>query len=537
MAAEHAESLARRAPLAKAVPAKPLGRALAVLAALAAAIGILAVAMPDLVKTEWERFRRPGADVPPYSLLRFTVTPRDAQVLYGEDLEIGATVEGGVADHLELVLEASDGSQSSLPMFSEAGGTWRAVLSKLTEPTNYFVRCYRARSEKYGIAIVTVPRIETVRVLVVPPEYAGQPNYEGPVPDEGVKGLRGTKVTLWATSNRPLSGGSLLVTSGSNASGTQSMPTVGTQRVPDTVLAMQPTEPGGQEVAGQFEIMGDGKFEFQVRDEAGQSSQQSISGNVTLVPDQYPLVRILKPPPQSLATPTAVLPIVLSAEDDCGISRLELYRSLNHSRPLPLAVGLPKKAPHRHDEQVSLPLADFGLAPGDVLTFFARVEDNDPAGAKGSESPVVSVKIISQEEFEHMLRVRQGVEALASKYRQAQRRLEGLAKEVEGLRKKTETAPPNSRLAPEMRDDVRRLQRLMRREADSMRKSLAYRLPFDIDDKLSPEIGNAAEMTDKMAEELEKLEKQLDLVNGDLEKTLEKLLGSSMPGGRTTRPR
>ena len=56
MAAEHAESLARRAPLAKAVPAKPLGRALVVLAAQAAAIGLLALAMPALVKTEWNRF-------------------------------------------------------------------------------------------------------------------------------------------------------------------------------------------------------------------------------------------------------------------------------------------------------------------------------------------------------------------------------------------------------------------------------------------------------------------------------------------------
>ena len=147
---------------------------------------------------------------------------------------------------------------------------------------------------------------------------------------------------------------------------------------------MQPTEPGGQEAVGQFEIAGDGKFEFRVIDDAGQPSQQSFSGNVTLIKDQYPLVRILKPPPQSLATPTAVLPVMLSAEDDCGISRLELFRSLNHSRPLPAAVRLPPKAPHRRDEQIPLPLADYGLEPGDVLTFFARVEDNDPAGAKGT---------------------------------------------------------------------------------------------------------------------------------------------------------
>jgi len=513
MAAEHAESLARRAPLAKAVPAKPLGRALAVLVAQAALIGLLALLMPGLAKTEWNRFTRPHDDVPPYSSLRFSVVPGDTSVLYGEELEIAATVEGGVVDHLELVLVGGDGSQSSLPMFSETNGKWRAVLSKLTEPTSYFVRSYRARSIKYRIDIITVPRIETVRVLIVPPPYAGQPNYEGPVPDEGVKGLRGTKVTVWATSNRPLSGGRLQVTRGRGASGKLD------------VLAMQPSEPGGQEAFGRFEISSDGKFELQVLDEARQLSQQSFSGNVTLVKDQYPLVRILKPPPQSLATPTALLPVVLSAEDDCGISRLELFRSLNHSRPSPAAVRLPAKAPapHRRDEQIGLPLADYRLEPGDVLTFFARVEDNDPAGAKGTETPVVTVKIISQEEFEHLLRVRQGIESLASKYRQAQRRLEGLAKEVEGLRKKTKDAPANSRLAEETRQGLRRLQRLMRREADALRKSMEHRLPFDLDDKLSPEIGKAAELTDKMADELEKLDKQLDLLNKDLEAKLKKL--------------
>ena len=115
-----------------------------------------------------------------------------------------ATVSRGVADHLELVLESSDGSQTSLPMFSESGGTWRAVLSNLTERTLYFVRCYRARSEKYAIRIITVPRIETVRVQVVPPEYADQPSYEGHVfvPGRGRQGSmrRNPKVTLWATS-------------------------------------------------------------------------------------------------------------------------------------------------------------------------------------------------------------------------------------------------------------------------------------------------------------------------------------------------
>src|SRR5208282_4145423 len=56
-----------------------------------------------------------------------------------------------------------------------------------------------------------------------------------------------------------------------------------------------------------------------------------------------------------------------------------------------------------------------------------------------------------------------------------------------------------------------------------LRKSAAHKLPFDIDDKLSPEIGKMAEMTDKMADELEKLDKQLEALNKDLEKKLAKM--------------
>jgi hypothetical protein len=471
--------------------------------------------MPNLARTEWERFRHPAADVPPYSPLHFIVKPGNTKVLYGDDLEITCKVEGGTADRVDLVLLAADGSQSSLPMFSEAGGAWRAVLSKLTEPARYFVRSYRARSEKYNIEVITVSRIENVRVQVVPPEYSGQPPYEGPVPDDGVKGLHGTRVTLWATSNRPLSGGTLVVTTRRGEKPRQV--------ACDTAYFMRPTEPGGQEAVGQFEIASDGRFELRVTDADGQPSQQSLAANVTLVKDQYPLVRILRPQPQSLATPTAVLPVLLSAEDDCGVARLELYRNLNRSRPLPAVVRLPVRPPHRHDEEIRLKLGNYGLEPGDELAFFARVEDNDPAGAKGSESQVIRVKIISQEEFEHLLRVRQGIEALASKYRQAQRAMEGMAKEVEGLRKKQQDAPPNSRVAQETRNELRRLQRLMRRQADELRKSAARRLPLDLDSKLSPEIGNVAAMTEQMAAELEKLEKQLDLTSKELERKLKEL--------------
>ena len=142
---------------------------------------------------------------------------------------------------------------------------------------------------------------------------------------------------------------------------------------------MKPAEPGSQEVAGEFTIAGDGRFECRVIDEAGQTSQQTFSGNIVLLPDERPFVRITQPQKMSLATPTALLPVVISAEDDCGISRLQLFRSLNDSLWRPTCCHV-ARAPsprttrpdgratrtRRMDESVNLPLSRYGLAPGDV---------------------------------------------------------------------------------------------------------------------------------------------------------------------------
>ena len=176
-------------------------------------------------------------------------------------------------------------------------------------------------------------------------------------------------------------------------------------------------------------------------------------------------------------------------------------------------------------------MARYGLEPGDVIKLFARVEDNDPAGAKGTESQVVTVRIISQEEFERMVRVRQGLEVLVSKYREAQRRMEGLAEKMEGLRKKVKNLKPESMASQEMRRELRRLQRLLRTEAGDLRKAAAHRLPYDIDQNLSPRIGDLAQLSEDMARELEKLERQKDLLNKDLAKQLQ-ALQRQMAGGR-----
>ncbi len=370
MAVSHAAEVAGRVSPAKAVPLKPLRRSLTTFTLMMSFVGVAAICLPGLVQTQWSRFFRPFNDVPPYSPTKFEVTPGNVEVIYGKELEIRAKTVGPSVDQAELVIDNGRGQAQPLPMFPEPGGAWRTVLAKVTEPAEYFVRANRARSEKYRIRVITLPRIEGVRLRITSPAYANRPPYDGPMPKGGVAGLPGTKVRVSIRSNRPLGGGKMEITG----------------RGQKTVVAMNPAVSGGQEAAGEFEITSDGKFECRVIDADGQTSEESFSGGITLLADERPFIRLTQPPKMSLATPNALLPVAVSAEDDCGITRLELFRNLNESRFLPKAVSLPSRPPRRDDATFQLPLARYGLLPGDVIKLFGRVEDNDPAGAKARKA-------------------------------------------------------------------------------------------------------------------------------------------------------
>ncbi len=277
-----------------------------------------------------------------------------------------------------------------------------------------------------------------------------------------------------------------------------------------------------QQVTGSFEIRANGKIEIAVTDVAGHASEEKFAAAVTLLKDESPFVRILQPPPVSMATPQATLPVALSAEDDYGISRVQLFRSLNDSRAMPLDFPLPNPPPLRYDGSEALPLSAYGLAPGDVIKLFARVEDNDPDGAKGSESPVVEVRIISQDEFERMLREREGLEVLMSKYQAAERRLEELQKSQEGLRKKMKQNP-EEKLPNSAREDLKQLAQQLQQDADETRQGAERLLPYDVDHKLSKQLSKLADKMAKLAKEASDLENEQSLSREDLEKLLDKL--------------
>jgi hypothetical protein len=520
IAVERAAALASKVSAATAAPLRPLARPAGIVAGIFLLVAIVSLAAPRLASTQFLRFADPFGDHPPYSRVVFSVEPGDAKIVYGGGVDIRATAEGGTLESADLVLSQSGGSDEALPMFPEPGGKWRATIANVTEPVRYHVRTRGARSRKYGIEVITVPKLEAVRFRITPPAYTNRPPYEGPLPQGGIAGLAGTKVELWARSNRPLSGGTLEFNpdaAPTTVSATGSAPTSSTRAstqpaaASPSSIALTPASPRAAEASGSFVIGSPGKIRVKVTDVAGQASNDTFAASVTVLPDERPFVRMTEPRPDSFATPDVMLPVALTGEDDYGVTRVQLYRSLNDSRSRPQDIPAPAPPPTRLPAAVGLPLAEYGLKAGDVIKLFARAEDNDPAGPKGSESPVVVVRIISQEQMRRMQLTRDALDVLVSKYEQAARRMEAMDAEIQKLIDQAAKLDPESTLGAEKMKQIREMAEKLQEAADAVKKSAKDDLPFDLDKSLTKQLDDAAKQLDNGASDFEALARQKNL--------------------------
>jgi len=473
-------------PGRRVLPLRPALRPLLWSAGLVILVTLAARVWPDAVWTQFLRMSDPFGDHPPYSPTSFFVSPGDASVTYGDTLDITVRCEDALPERLDLVAVSPSGEFERLPMFQEDEDDWRTQVQEVREPLTYFVKAPQGRSHRYTVAVTYVPRIEQVTFRITPPSYTGLGARRGPVPQGGLPGLPGTKVEVTARSNRPLRLGDMELR----------LRKSGPQR-----LGLQPVSEGSRSVRGEFEIQEPGELALRLIDVDSRVSRESFECPIALLKDLRPVIRILQPKKKSLATPTASLPVVLEAEDDYGFSRLQLFRSLNHSRHLPQDLPLPQEHAKSLITNLTLPLSQYGLEPGDLITLFGRVVDNDPARGKGSETPSVQIQIISHEEFARMLQARETLDRMARKYHEADRLVENLRSSLERVRKSLKEAleKKDEERAEELMGELARLRAEFQAARDALDRSLAEELHFDIDRALRLQLKKVRRQLDGLA--------------------------------------
>jgi len=484
---EASESL-RRIPARKRLPWKMIGGGLAVLLAGAAAGGGLWIWNKEAVRVVGQRIFWPERDVPPYSLFRFDLSPDAPAVVYGGEVLLTAEITGDEVDEdvMCLIREPASGEVRSLRAFRESRTRYARRIENVVAPIEVAFGVGKARSGWLPVEVLYQPRVTAAELRIEPPAHTGLAAERYPVEGNEIHAIEGSEVELTVTSNRPLSGGVLKLVPGD-------------RRSDSAPLEVRGESGGPNAVRFRWRSRQSGELSVMIRDVRGTEAEAPLELGFRVDPDEAPLVDLASPDRLAFATPTARLDLTGSAEDDFGLARVQLVRTLvgYRDRAKTLADGLTTKD---YDFDEPLDLGALGVDPGQTLEFYLEAADRNPTLLGVGSSPVTRVMVISEEDYAARIRARTTLKEFSARYTAAARVLDEAARALEGL---AEAAREGD---AEAAGEARREALARHEEAARLLEDLAEDFPaFALEERLAQAAKKAAQALEKNIEVLGEL--------------------------------
>ncbi|MCE9637155.1 MAG: hypothetical protein K8T90_15730 [Planctomycetes bacterium] len=426
-AVTEASSIAKRIDATLLVDSRPSHRAMVLAGCGVAALVTASFAFPE----EFAIWLRRGLFMEDISWPRRTTIhvldfPAEGPLVVtrGDDLRVVALAEGSLPSdldlHLEELTEEEEGVEPRIgfqdvrkmfPVADQPGRyafDFRAVASSF----RFWVTGGddQDRRPEYTVRALVPPRVASFTARIEAPPYSGLPATT--VLEPIFDALTGSVVTFSFKANMPLAGARLIPH--------------GTGAVQDLALSA-----ANREFSARFELKESVEFHLELKAVAGHVNRNEDDVfRVGATTDRAPTVRVLFPHGRIVATPQAVVPVKVLAEDDFGLSSLTLEARQSTSAawtaplwsavappvaPVPAAPTAPAApaatgpaAAATKSVHVYRPLdltrfqGDSGIQvkAGDVLNLRVRAKD---AGGLEGEGAEISVEVVSPEEMQQRI--------------------------------------------------------------------------------------------------------------------------------------
>ena len=311
---------------------------------------------------------RDAGTVNPYSI---TVSPGDVTIARGSDQMVTAELLGFDNEDVQIFFRGeSRGSFDQLPMLTDGAEGFELLLLGLDENTDYFVESSGIQSPMHRIEVADLPYVEHLELEYRFPAYSGLAprtiEFGG-----DIAALRGTVVRLRVFPTMLTPGGQLIVDG----------------EVVDL------TDEGDGTWTASLTVEKEGFYEIALERTSGGLVPASPQYTIDVLSDQPPSVSFSKPGRDERASPIEEFYLEAKADDDYGVSNLLLIYSVNGGAEdtIPLFDGRPVPeitAGH------TLFLEEFSLEPGDLVAYYAQVEDSNPGrSTRPAKSDIYFVQI------------------------------------------------------------------------------------------------------------------------------------------------
>ena len=295
---------------------------------------------------------RDAAAVNPYSI---SVSPGDVTIPRGSDQLVTAELQGFQTGEVQIFfrgesLEAFD----QLSMLTDGVEGFELLLLGLDEPTDYYVFADGIRSETHRIDVADLPYVEHLELTYDFPAYTGLPSRAVEFGGD-IAAVRGPVVTVRVFPTMLTPGGELIV-----------------DGEPVALTG------GGEDGTwwASLTVEEEGFYEVALQRESGELVAASPQYTIDVLRDQPPTVSFSKPGRDERASPIEEFYLEAKADDDYGVSELLLIYSVNGGPEdtIPLFDG---PATPEVTGAHTLFLEEFGLESGDLVSYYAQVEDSN----------------------------------------------------------------------------------------------------------------------------------------------------------------
>jgi hypothetical protein len=454
------------------------------------------------------RILDPQADFRPPAAFALHLSSDRTRIVQGEAVTLEVIPRGRtLPDHIDLYSRTEAGTDLVRPLELVRG---KARLENLVpgETSRFWAKAGEVVSDTLTLDVLLPPVLRELRVAISPPAYTNLPREELP---EGLGEVRcpvGSRIEVYGRLNQRPVTGILLVEQGGGR---------------QLIDLHERFGAGGDSLAfqGSFVARAEGQYSLQFTNRDSLSLRGESVHALGVVPDQPPVLRVLKPvEAESRLDRDLVQNLLAVAEDDYGIGSLRLVYRIrsgllgpdpNLPDPASLAappedwtvVPLPviSREPRRAGLEHAWDLSSAGLLPDDRVHFYLEAFDNDGwNGPKSTRSALYTLKVPGMEELYAEVEQDQGdlaseAEEILEETRENSRRLQELSQE---LRKNPETTWEQQQKLKQLAE---RQQELMQQAAKTSEKLEQLQEKLDLNNLVSEELKQKFQRLNELLKE------------------------------------
>jgi Domain of unknown function (DUF4175) len=311
------------------------------------------------------------------------VSPGTARVPRGSDQKIKAVLTGfdtPIAQVFIRKLDSSDWVGAQMEPAKEYDA-FQHVLFNIQDSVSYYIEAAGIRSPEFTLEVADLAFVKQIDLVLDYPDYTGLPNKKIESGGE-VAALKGTVVTVVANLSANAKSARILMDDGAKSD-----------------MAPQAQD----RFVGQFKVERNGTYRIELVSEDGERYNGSNEYDITLVDDHPPTVVIDKPGRDMKVTSIQEVFAQARADDDFGVTSLEMYYSVNGGEEKRIQLqDLKNDSPKALSGAHTFFLEEYSLQPGDFISYYAKARDN--SGASGGQESTSDIYFLEVRPFDRQFR-------------------------------------------------------------------------------------------------------------------------------------